>query len=72
MPVLKVDIKKLQTVKKARGYSSYKIAAIDGTIRPETVQKIVAGTNGPTAVNLKRICDVLEIPIQDVFIEAAA
>lgn len=73
MNVVKVDFRKLQQAKAEKKLSDYKIAERSGgQIQAPTVRKIIRGDHTPSAVNLKHICDVLEIPIQEVFTEAAA
>ena len=72
MSVIKVDFEKLQKAKKVRNLSDYKIAKLDGKLQAPTVRKIIRGDVSPTAVNLKRVCDVLELPIETVLIRDAA
>ena len=72
MSTIKVDFARLRATAKAKKLSSYKIAKKDGQIAPATIVKILNGSTTPTAVSLKRICDVLDFPIEDAFTTKAA
>jgi transcriptional regulator with XRE-family HTH domain len=73
MITIRIDFKRLKDAAEAKKLSTYKIAAADGTIPAPTVLKIIKGSRvAPSAINLKRICDVLEIPVQEVFIKDVA
>jgi transcriptional regulator with XRE-family HTH domain len=70
--VVRIDFQKLRNAAAKKSLSTYEIAKRDGSLSQPTVSKAISGKHIPTAVNLFRICDVLEIPIQDAFIKQAA
>lgn len=69
MVVIRIDFAKLGKKAKEDRWSSYKIADKAG-ISAGTVLKILTGrSKNPEAINLKKVCDVIGVPIEDVFIK---
>jgi transcriptional regulator with XRE-family HTH domain len=64
----KVNSKKLKATAKERGYTANRVARESG-VSGATVHFIFGGTVDPKASNLKRICDVLGLPIEEAFIQ---
>ncbi len=65
--LIRIDYEKLKETAKKLRFSEGAVAKAVG-ISSSMVNVIFSGKNEPTATKLKKICDVLEIPIQDVFI----
>lgn len=72
MSIVKIDFQRLQKEAEAKRLSTYEIAKRDGSLSQPTVSKAMSGKHTPSSINLFRICDVLDIPIQEVFIKQAA
>lgn len=66
--IVKLNFKLLHSRMRDLGLSTYQLADRARLPQP-TVQTIVSGTRSPSAERLKAICDVLDLPIDDVFIE---
>lgn len=64
---IKINFEKLKTVAADLGLSTYQVGAVSG-VPQTTVAAIFAGKVSPAAEKLKRICDVLDLDINDVFI----
>jgi len=69
MNVIQVDSNKIKAAAAATGLTVRKIAARAGIVSHSTVANVLNGEITPSATNLKRICDALDLPIEDVFIE---
>lgn len=65
--VIEVDFKKLRRHAKANRWSSPKIAAKIGVSKSSVWSVLVGRTPDPGATTLKKICDVIGLPIEDAF-----
>ena len=66
---IQVDFQKIRDHAKANRWTTQQIAAeATGKLSQSTVSKILTGeSRNPTAIRLKAICDVIGLPIQEVF-----
>ncbi len=71
MNEIKVNTEKLRQQATDEKWSDRAIAQNTG-LSHEAVGKILNGKVNPKATNLKKICDVIGVPIGDAFIEKAA
>jgi transcriptional regulator with XRE-family HTH domain len=69
-----VDFERIREHAKANRWSAFQIAVKSGgAVSPATISNIFNGKNtNPGAATLKAICDVIEFPIEDAFIEERA
>ena len=63
----KVDSKRIKQAAKEKGFTGNRLAR-EANVSGATVHFIFGGTVDPKASNLKRICDVLGLPIEDAFV----
>ena len=70
--LIEIDFPRLREAAKTKGLTVREIATRAGEITHGTVHSILNGKTDPSARNIKRVCNVLDIPIEDVFIEEAA
>lgn len=70
--VIEIDFQRLREAAKTKGLTVREIAARAGEITHATVHSILTGKTDPSARNVKRVCNVLDVPIEDVFIEEKA
>lgn len=68
MNMIQVDFDKIKRVAKQNRWSGNHIAVKSGLSRAG-VALILKGKSEPAAVNLKKICDVIGLPIEEAFIE---
>jgi transcriptional regulator with XRE-family HTH domain len=70
--IVAIDFKRIKAAAAASGLTVREIAARAGGITHSTVFSILTGNTNPAAVNVKKVCDVLGLRIEDVFIDKAA
>jgi len=70
--IVRIDFKKIREAAEKTGLSTREIAAKSGSMTHSTVHSILNGDTNPTAVNVKTICDVIGLSVEQVFIEKAA
>ncbi len=68
MKQIRIDFDKIQQIMADSRWSSRQLAFASG-LSGGAVDKWLSGASTPSAVNLKKICDVLKIDIGDVFVE---
>lgn len=71
MTDLTVDHKKLRAIAEKERWSNAALAKETGLSR-EAISKILNGNVRPLAVSLKRICDVIGVPIEEFFLDRSA
>lgn len=64
----KLNHEKIATHAKKNRWSATAVAERIG-VTQQTVSNVFAGKAVPSATNLKAICDVIGLPVEDVFIE---
>ena len=70
--VIRIDFKKMRDAAAAQRLSTRTIAEQAGGMTHSTVYGVLRGETNPSAINVKRICDVLGLPVGEVFIETKA
>lgn len=68
--VVQIDFTKIREAAKATGLSTRKIAKRAGGISHQVVFAVLTNDEAnPSAINLKKVCDVIGVPIEDAFLE---
>lgn len=70
---VRIDTDKIATAAAATGLSLRELARRAGDMTHSNVDEILKGkVTNPRAVGLKKLCDVIDLPIETVFIEEPA
>jgi len=69
---VRIDFAKIREAAERSGLTVREIAARCGDITHSAVHSILHGNTNPAAVNVKKVCNVLGLKIEDVFIEKRA
>lgn len=67
--ITRIDFPKIKAAAEASGLSVREIARRAGDITHSTVYYILNGRENASAVNVKKVCNVIGLRIEDVFIE---
>lgn len=63
-----IDFQRIRTAAKESGLSTRAIAEKAGDITHSTVAKVLNGDTNPSAINVKKICDAVGLPIEKIFL----
>ena len=72
MNVIKINFEQIGEAVEKSGLSTREIARKAGIISHSTVHNILRRNSNPEAINLKKVCDVIGLPIEKAFIERRA